>query len=153
MGFNEARVYLENYGLENRIIEFEELISTVKLAAEKIGCDESQIAKSLTFKVYEEPILIVLAGNKKVDNKKYKKYFDVKAKMLNYEEVGNLIGHEVGGVCPFGVNENVKLYLDISLKEFDIVYPACGSSNSSVKIKVDELENILNYAAWIDIGK
>lgn len=153
MSLDSARNYLKKFNLEDRIVKHENLISTVKLAAEQIGCEEAQIAKSLTFKVDDNPVLIVLTGDKKVDNKKFKDYFNTKAKMLKADEVEELIGHEVGGVCPFGVNEDVKIYLDISLKDFNVVYPAGGSLDTSVKIEVDELENILNYLDWVDIGK
>ncbi|WP_099203441.1 YbaK/EbsC family protein [Miniphocaeibacter massiliensis] len=153
MSFENAKLHIEKYNLENNIVIHKELIATVELAAEQIGCSEAQIAKSLTFKVNDEPVMVVLAGDKKIDNKKFKDFFNTKAKMLKAEEAVELVGHEVGGVCPFGIKEEVKVYLDNSLKEHKIVYPACGSKDSSIKLTIDELETVSNSISWIDISK
>ena len=118
-----------------------------------LNTDEDNIAKSMSFKVENKPLLIILSGNSKVDNHKYKEYFKEKAHMLSHDEVEPLIGHPVGGVCPFGINKDVKIYLDESLKSHDIVYPACGTPSSAVKLKLTELESILNNPTWIDVSK
>ena len=134
-------------------MEFTESSATVKEAAKAIGCKESEIAKTLSFLIEDKPILIVVAGDCKIDNGKYKQEFGKKAKMIPYEEVEKLIGHNVGGVCPFGINENVTVYLDNSLKKFDTIYPACGESNTAVKLTIEELEKTSNYKKWIDVCK
>ena len=153
MSFIKAKEHLEKYNLKERIIEFDVSSATVKKAAEVLGCDEARIAKSLGFVVNDRVVLVIAAGDKKIDNAKYKKEFGVKAKMVPSEEVESKIGHEVGGVCPFGINENVEVYLDISLKEYDIMYPACGSHNSAVKLAIDELEKTSRYLKWVDVCK
>lgn len=153
MSFIKAKEHLEKYNLKERIIEFDVSSATVKKAAEVLGCDEARIAKSLGFVVNDRVVLVIAAGDKKIDNAKYKKEFGVKAKMVPSEEVESKIGHEVGGVCPFGINENVEVYLDISLKEYDIMYPACGSHNSAVKLTIDELEKTSRYLKWVDVCK
>lgn len=153
MSTMKVKEYLKKFNLEHNIIEFDISTATVKDAALALKCSEGEIAKTLSFMVSEEPILIVVAGDYKIDNSKYKQEFLTKAKMVQYEEVEKLIGHIPGGVCPFGVNENVKIYLDISLKEHDIIYPAAGSSNSAIKLKLDELEKIINYQKWVDVCK
>ena len=153
MSFIRAKEYLEKYGLENRIMEFPVSSATVGEAAKAVNCREEEIAKTLSFIVEDKPILIVVAGDKKIDNAKYKAEFNTKAKMIQFEEVEEYTGHKPGGVCPFGVKENVKVYLDESLKRFDIIYPACGSSNSAVKLTIDELEKTSNYEKWVDVCK
>lgn len=153
MSFIKASEYLRRCGLENKIMEFDVSSATVMEAAMVIHCKEEEIAKTLSFIVDDKPILIVVAGDSKVDNVKFKAEFHTKAKMIPFEQVEELIGHAVGGVCPFGINENVDVYLDNSLKRFTIVYPACGSSNSAVKLTLDELEKISNYKKWIDVCK
>lgn len=153
MSLEKAREHLKKYGLENKIMEFQESSATVKDAAKAIGCEENEIAKTLSFLVDDKPILIVVAGDCKIDNSKYKQEFNKKAKMITYEEVEKLIGHNVGGVCPFGINEGVTVYLDNSLKRFDIIYPACGSSNSAVKLTIEELEKASQFKKWIDVCK
>lgn len=153
MAFLKAKEHLEKYGLGDRIMEFSVSSATVKDAALALGCEEQEIAKTLSFIVNDKPILIVTAGDSKIDNKKYKECFSVKAKMISYDDVDRLIGHEVGGVCPFGVNDDIDVYLDESLKRFEIVYPACGSSNSAVKLSLSELETSSNYKRWIDVCK
>lgn len=154
MSIEKAREYLIKKGYDPaRIIEFDTSSATVELAAEALGCDPEHIAKSITFSVNGEPVMILAAGDTKIDNPKYKAYFGTKAKMLTAAEVDELIGHSVGGVCPFGVNEGVKVYLDESLKRFETVYPACGSSNSCLKLTIAELEELSDYCEWIDVCK
>ena len=115
-----------------------------------MNCEEKEIAKTLSFLVNEKPIVIVVAGDAKIDNSKYKKEFQTKAKMIGFDDVEKLVGHAVGGVCPFGVNEGVLVYLDESLKRFEYVYPACGSSNSAIKLTIDKLEEIVELNKWVD---
>ena len=153
MVIEKARNYLKGYNLENRIKELFVSTATVKDAALAIGVEEARIAKSITFRVNDKVILIVCAGDTKIDNSKYKNDFGVKAKMLAFDEVEDLVGYAVGGVCPFGVNDDVLVYLDESLKRFDVVYPACGSSNSMVELTIKELERCSNYQKWIDVCK
>ena len=153
MSLENAKEHLKKYGLDNKIKEFDVSSATVKEAALALNCKEAEIAKTLSFLVNDKPILIVTAGNRKVDNAKFKSIFNEKAKMLKKDEVEHLIGHKVGGVCPFGLNKGVDVYLDISLKDFATVYPACGSSNSIVKLTIKELEKASNYKEWIDVCK
>lgn len=153
MSFIKAKEYLKNFNLEDRIMEFDVSSATVKEAAIALGCTEGEIAKTLSFIVNDKPILIVAAGDSKIDNSKYKKEFSTKAKMISFDDVEKLIGHAVGGVCPFGINNNVSVYLDESLKQYEIIYPACGSSNSAVKLTVNELETASNYLKWVDVCK
>jgi len=151
MSFCNAFEYLKSKGMADRIMEFTISSATVELAAEAVGCAPEKIAKSLTFLVNGTPVMIVCAGDAKIANSKYKEVFHTKAKMLSREEVTEFIGHDVGGVCPFGIKDGVKVYLDNSLKRFDIIYPACGSSNSAVKLTPEELETLSNSLGWIDI--
>lgn len=153
MSLVKAKEHLKKYGLENKIMEFPVSSATVTEAAKAINCKEEEIVKTLSFMVGDKPILIAVAGDSKIDNKKFKEEFGTKAKMISFEEVEPLIGHAVGGVCPFGVNENVEVYLDKSLKRFEVVYPASGNSNSAVKLTVAELEEASNYKKWIDVCK
>lgn len=153
MALDRAKEYLKKYKLDNRIMLFDVSSATVREAAIALGCKEQHIAKTLSFLIGEDPILIVVAGDAKIDNSKYKKEFGLKAKMIPGDRVEELIGHAVGGVCPFGVNDNVKIYLDESLKRFDIVYPAAGTGNSAVKLKLEELESSVNYEKWVDVCK
>ena len=153
MAFDRAKEYLKQFGLEDKVLEFEVSSATVKEAAIAANCQEAEIAKTLSFMVEDKPVLIVVAGDQKIDNSKYKAEFHTKAKMLAFEEVELLIGHAVGGVCPFGINEGVEVYLDESLKRFETVYPACGSSNSAVKLSIAELESASGYLKWIDVCK
>lgn len=150
---NKVKEYFINQGLKDRIYEFAESSATVELAAQRLNCKPSRIAKTLSFIVNDSPILIVFAGETRVDNQKYKQEFGVKAKMLSVEDVESLIGHTVGGVCPFCVNQGVKIYLDNSLKRFETVFPACGSPNSAIELTIDELEKYSNYVKWIDVSK
>jgi len=151
MSLVKVREYLKQYGKDKEIIEFNESSATVSEAAHAIGCGEADIAKTLSYIVDGKPILIVMAGDKRCDNHKYKAYFHEKAHMIPKENLVELIGHEAGGVCPFGVNEGVDIYLDVSLKEHEFVYPACGSTNSAIKLSINELENLSMYKEWIDV--
>ena len=153
MSLVKAKEYLKKYGLEDKIMEFNVSSATVEEAAKAINCKEEEIVKTLSFIVEDKPILIAVAGDSKIDNSKFKTEFHTKAKMIPFENVEKLIGHSVGGVCPFGINKNVEVYLDNSLKRFTIVYPACGSSNSAVKLTLYELEKTSNYKKWIDVCK
>lgn len=153
MAIEKVKEYFKELGIENRILEFDVSSATVELAAEALGCEGKRIAKSLSFMVNGEAILVVCAGDGKVDNAKYKATFGVKAKMLTPDEAVELIGHAVGGVCPFAVNEGVKVYLDESLKRFETVFPACGSSNSAIEMTISELEKYSVYTEWVDVCK
>ncbi len=153
MSFEKAKAHLEKMGLSQNVMELGESSATVELAAKAIGCDAAHIAKTLSFKVGEGAVLVVAAGDAKVDNAKFKAFFGTKAKMLTFDEVEPLIGHGVGGVCPFGINEGIDVYLDESMKRFTYIYPACGSSNSCVKLTMDELEKASGCKAWIDVCK
>lgn len=153
MSLEKAKEYLKKFNKENDILLFETSSATVELAAQAIGCKPELIAKSLSFKLKDKIIIIVLAGDKKIDNAKFKATFGEKAKMLEFNEVEPLIGHAVGGVCPFGVNDGIVTYLDNSLKRFETVYPACGTSNSAIPLMVDELFTISNASDFVDVGK
>lgn len=153
MSIERVREYFKNKGIENRIQEFEVSSATVELAAKALNCEDARIAKTLSFHVGDKVILIVIAGDTKIDNHKYKAHFGTKAKMLSFDEVESLIGHGIGGVCPFGINEGIDVYLDESLKRFDTVFPACGSSNSAIELTIKELEEYSNSLGWIDVGK
>jgi len=153
MSLEKAKNYLSKFGMADRVVEFTSSSATVAEAAIAAGCTEGEIAKTLSFIVDDKPILIVVAGDVKIDNSKYKGYFHTKAKMIAFEDVEKLIGHAVGGVCPFGIEDGVTVYLDVSLKRFDMVYPACGSSNSAIKLTVEELEKTSAYIEWIDVCK
>ena len=154
MSIEKVRAYFKPLGIEERIREFDVSSATVELAALAVGVEGARIAKTLSFKVGEDPILIVAAGDAKVDNSKYKHFFGAKAKMLTAEEAVERIGHAVGGVCPFALPEDVKVYLDVSMKRFETVFPAAGSSNSAVEMTCDELERYAsNFAAWVDVCK
>lgn len=153
MSFLKAKEYLQKFGLKNRIMEFSVSSATVEEAAKAINCKKEEIVKTLSFIVQDKPILIAVAGDTKIDNSKFKAEFHTKAKMIQFDDVEELTGHAVGGVCPFGINENVDVYLDNSLKRFKIIYPACGSSNSAVKLTLDELEKASNYKKWVDVCK
>lgn len=153
MSIEKVREYLKKFGLDNKIMEFDVSSATVKEAAIALNCKEQEIAKTLSFIVNDRPVLIVTAGDSKVDNSKFKTKFNVKAKMIPFDDVERLVGYAVGGVCPFGVNEDVDVFLDESLKRFDTVYPACGSSNSAIKLSIEELEKASNYKEWIYVCK
>ena len=153
MAVEKAKKYFRKYGMENRVQEFEVSSATVELAAEALHCEPCRIAKTLSFMVDGHPVLIVAAGDAKIDNPKYKAQFSTKAKMLTPDEAQTMIGHAVGGVCPFAINAGVVVYLDVSLKRFQTVFPACGSSNSAIELTIEELEKYSSYAAWIDVCK
>lgn len=153
MSIERAREYLKQYNMEERILEFDVSSATVELAAQALHCEPKRIAKTLSFKVGEDAILIVAAGDAKVNNAKYKAQFGTKAKMLSPDEVETLVGHAVGGVCPFGINDGVKVYLDESLKRFETVFPACGSSNSAIEMSMEDLEKYSGYEQWVDVCK
>lgn len=153
MAIEKVKEYFRQYGMEDRIREFEVSSATVELAAAALGCEPCRIAKTLSFMTEEGPVLIVAAGDAKIDNPKYKAQFHTKAKMLTPDEAVSLIGHAVGGVCPFAVNEGVKVYLDSSLKRFGTVFPACGSSSSAMELTLPELEKYSGSAGWIDVCK
>ena len=153
MAIDKARKHLKEYKLDDRIIEFDDSSATVKEAAERLNCEEKDIVKTLSFLVGEEPIVICVSGDSRIDNSKYKEEFHTKAKMIPFEDVEKLIGHAVGGVCPFGINDNVKVYLDESLKKLDTMYPAAGSSNSAVRLNIKELESTLKEYKWVNVCK
>ena len=153
MAIERVREYFKHYGIAERIIELTESSATVELAAQALGCEPARIAKSLSFMVNDGPILIISAGDVKVDNAKYKARFGTKAKMLTADEVETLVGHAVGGVCPFGINNGVTVYLDESLKRFTTVFPACGSGNSAIELTIPEMERYSGYKEWVDICK
>lgn len=139
--------------MEDRVLEFNVSSATVELAAQALGVEGARIAKSMSFKLGDEAILIIAAGDVKIDNRKYKDTFHVKAKMLSFDEVEEYIGHAVGGVCPFAINDGVKVYLDESLKRFETVFPACGSSNSAIELTIPEMEKYSAYESWVDVCK
>lgn len=153
MSLIKVREYLKKYGKDGKIVEFDESSATVAEAAQAIGCGEADIAKTLSFIVDGKPILIVMAGDKRCDNHKYKEFFHEKAHMIPREDLVELVGHEAGGVCPFGVNDGVTIYLDESLKEHEFVYPACGSSNSAIKLTISEMEELSQFSEWIEVTK
>ena len=151
MSIEKVREYFTTLGIENKIMEFDVSSATVELAAIAVGVEGARIAKTLSFLVKDEPILIVVAGDGRVDNKKYKATFSAKAKMLSHDQAALMIGHAVGGVCPFAVNAGVKIYLDESLRRFDTVFPACGSSNSAIELTIPELEKYSEFDKWVDV--
>ena len=153
MSIERVRTFFKTYNMEDRILEFDVSSATVELAAQAVGCEPARIAKSLSFLVDDHAIIVVTAGDAKIDNPKYKAQFAKKAKMLSPEEVTALIGHAVGGVCPFGINDGVEVYLDESLKRFETVFPACGSSNSAIELSIPELEQYSGFITWIDVCK
>ena len=153
MAIEKVRQYFRTLGIDDRIQEFPVSSATVELAAEALHCEPCRIAKTLSFMVNGSPVLIVAAGDAKVDNPKYKAQFGTKAKMLTPAEAESLVGHAVGGVCAFAVNEGVQVYLDASLKRFETVFPACGSSNSAIQLTIEELEKYSGFTSWIDVCK
>lgn len=153
MAIEQVKEYFEAFDMTDRILEFPVSSATVELAAQALHCEPARIAKTLSFLVDDAAILIVAAGDTKIDNAKYKAVFHTKAKMLSPDQVIELVGHAVGGVCPFGIKEGVTVYLDESLKRFTTVFPACGSSNSTIELTIAELEQYSNYTEWIDVCK
>ena len=153
MSIERVRAYFRSYGIEDRIQELDHSSATVLLAAEALGTEPCRIAKTLSFLVNGSPILIVAAGDARIDNAKYKAFFGTKAKMLSSEEAIELVGHAVGGVCPFAVNDSVTVYLDQSLRRFSTVFPACGSANSAIELTIPELEQYSDCKEWVDVCK
>lgn len=153
MGVEKVRNYLKEFGLEDRVLEFDKSSATVEEAAIAVGCQPAHIAKTMSFLQKEGPILVVLAGDIRLNNQKYKKNFKQKAKMIPFDEVEGYIGHPPGGVCPFALPEGVKVYLDLSLKQYETVYPAAGTGNSAVRLSPEELQKACPGAEWIDLGK
>lgn len=153
MSIEKVRGFFAQYGMENRILEFPVSSATVELAAQALNCAPCRIAKTLSFGVNGAPILIVTAGDAKVDNAKFKARFGVKAKMLSHDDAATLIGHAVGGVCPFAVKERVAVYLDVTMKRLETVFPAAGSSNSAIELTIPELETYSGFADWVDVCK
>ncbi len=151
MAFEKAKACLDGFGLGDRIIVAEHSSATVAEAAEAIGCEEAMIAKTLSFLQGDRPVLILADGTARIDNRKYKDRFGCKAKMIPAEMVGPLVGHDIGGVCPFGVNDGVSVYLDESLKRHEIVYPAVGTDHSGVRLTIAELERCSGYLDWVDV--
>lgn len=153
MAIEKVKAYFKEHGMEDRVRELDMSSATVELAAAALHCEPQRIAKTLSFMVDGHAVLVVTAGDARIDNAKYKAQFSAKAKMLSPEEAETLIGHAVGGVCPFAVNEGVDIYLDVSLKRFDTVFPACGSSNSAIELTIAELEEYSGYISWVDVCK
>lgn len=153
MAVEKVREYFKQWNMEERILEFNVSSATVELAAQALNCEPKRIAKTLSFMQGDKCILIVASGDAKIDNTKYKLQFGTKAKMASAGEAATLIGHAVGGICPFGVSNGIVTYLDISLKRFETVFPACGSSNSVIELSIDELVKYSNAEAWIDVCK
>ena len=149
---NKAVEFFKGIGLGDRIKEFDHSSATVALAAEALGCEERQIAKTLAF-LAPDPILVVCGGASRVDNAKYRAEFGCKAKMIPFEEVEDLVGYPAGGVCPFCVNSGVRVFLDESLKELPTWFPACGARNNAIELSVEELEKYSNAVKWVDITK
>ena len=153
MAVDKVKQYFKKYKMENRIKEFDVSSATVELAAQALNTEGKRIAKTMSFRLKEKYILIVLAGDAKISNSKYKAFFHEKAHMLKFDEVEDIIGHPPGGVCPFAINDGIEVYLDESLKRFETVFPACGSTNSAIELTIEELEKYSNYKEWIDVGE
>ena len=153
MAIDKVKQFFKQYKLEDKIIEFDESSATVELAAKALHTEGKRIAKTMSFRLKDRFILIILAGDAKISNSKYKAFFHEKAHMLKFDEVESIIGHPPGGVCPFAINDGIDVYLDESLKRMEIIYPACGSSKSAVKLTIKELEECSNYEKWVDVCK
>ena len=153
MSAERVREHLKKWNAQDRILEFPVSSATVELAAEAAGCEPARIAKSLTFSIGDRTVMVVAAGDARIDNGKYKAYFHAKASMLSRDEVYERVGHEAGGVCPFGVREGVEIFLDVSMKRFETVYPAAGSSSNAVCVTLEELERFSGSDNWIDVCK
>lgn len=151
MSIENVREYLKQYGKENEIILLDDSSATVELAARALNTETMRIAKSLSFMVKDKAVIIVCAGDCRIDNHKYKEYFHVKARMLKPEEVEKYTNHSIGGVCPFAVPETTSVYLDVSLQRFDYFFPACGSSNSAIRLTCEEITKLVPQATWIDV--
>ena len=153
MAIEKVKEFFRQHGMEEKVLEFETSSATVELAAQALHCDPCRIAKTLSFMGTEGPLLVVAAGDAKIDNPKFKAQFGTKPKMLKPAENVELIGYAIGGVCPFAVNDGVKVYLDESMKRFETVFPACGSANSAIDLTMEELEKYSSSAAWVDVCK
>lgn len=153
MAIENVRNFFKQYNMDTQIQEFAVSSATVDLAASALGCEPERIAKTLSFMVNGQAVLVVTTGDAKIDNKKFKEKFNTKAKMLSPDEVTNLVGHAIGGVCPFAIKSGVSVFLDMSLKRFETVYPACGSSNSAIELTIKQLEKYSGYSQWIDVCK
>lgn len=153
MAVEKVKEHLKKYGLDGKIVELSSSLATVHDAAESLGCSESEIAKSMAFSLSDGYIVVVMSGDVKIDNSKYKATFHEKAHMVNPEILESVIGHPMGGVCPFALNEGVKVYLDDSLKRFSRVYPSCGSIHNAIGLTLEELERASEYTGWVDITK
>ncbi len=153
MSIERVKAYFKTQNMEHRVLEFTVSSATVELAAQALNCEPCRIAKTLSFNVNGTPVLIVAAGDARIDNPKFKAQFASKAKMLSPEDAVTLIGHAVGGVCPFAVNDGVQIYLDASLKRFETVFPACGSANSAIELTIPELETHSHCLGWVDVCK
>ena len=154
MSIEKGRAYFRQFGMEDRVMEFDVSSATVELAAQAVGVEGARIAKTLSFKRADGGcILILAAGDARIDNRKYKEKFGIKAKMLTADEVLEMVGHPVGGVCPFGINDGIPVYLDVSLKRFETVFPAVGSGNSAIELNLDELFKYSNAVEWVDVCK
>ncbi|MBR3226391.1 MAG: YbaK/EbsC family protein [Atopobiaceae bacterium] len=153
MSLDRARMHLTQYGLEGRVQEFDQSSATVELAAKAVGCEPARIAKTLSFVVGDRVVLILFAGDARINNQKFKARFHTKPKMLPVADAESRIGHAVGGVCPFGVSDECDVYLDVSLRRFDVVYPAAGSSSSAVRLSLDELERACHPCEWVDVSR
>ena len=153
MAIEAVREYLSKFSMQDKIFEFNLSRASVELAALALGCEGKRIAKTLSFLVGSNPILVVAAGDARIDNKKFKAFFGTKAKMIPFDEIEAYIGHSAGGVCPFGVKSGVKVYLDVSLRRFNTVFPACGSANSAIELNLEELEKLSNAQCWVDVCK
>lgn len=153
MAIERARAHLAQYGMEGRVMEFAQSSATVELAAQAVGCEPARIAKTLSFSLGDRVALILFAGDARIDNRKFKDRFHAKPRMLAADDAERLIGHAVGGVCPFGVNECCDVYLDESLRRFDVVYPAAGNAASAVRLSLSELERVCAPCSWVDVSK
>lgn len=151
MSIEKGRAYFRQFGMEDRILEFSESSATVELAAHALGVEPARIAKTLSFKKGDSCILVLAAGDARIDNHKFKERFQMKAKMPTPDEVLEMVGHPVGGVCPFGINEGIEVYLDESMKRFDTVFPAVGSGSSAIELNLEELYKYSNAADWVDV--
>ena len=153
MSIEKVREHFTALGIADRIMEFDVSSATVELAAKAVGVEGARIAKTLSFMVGEQPILILMAGDVKVDNSKYKGFFHTKAKMMSPDQLEEYVGHQIGGVCPFGIKDGVDVYLDESMKRFETVFPAVGGSNSAIELTIEELEKYSNYKEWVEVSK
>lgn len=153
MSIEKGRAYFRQFGMEDRVREFEQSSATVELAAQAVGVEPARIAKTLSFKKGDGCILVLAAGDARIDNRKFKDFFHMKAKMPTPDEVLELVGHPVGGVCPFGINDGVEVYLDESMRRFETVFPAVGSANSAIELDLDELYRYSGAKQWIDVCK